>query len=528
VAVLILSMPVCTHGIWRNKIKWHRCQRQLAFHSHSVMSSKHSQKTSRSAADYAYQRITQWNRLQSLRKFSSACQAVATSGWINAQSLDDDCRKPYYNEHNNSAVIICEDNIDDEDKQGKHSSSSPVERLLIRDRIVYIKRDDLLVLPGSRVSGNKARKFLSLNNMQEQDFPDAIVSYGGPQSNAMVALAAIVSSKNIDLAGQISKSLAKDEQRSADVDNCFAELDVFQNDRVRKERMKRPSPIKMNPKYDKLSRQKRFVYYTKTLPRYLKSNASGNLLRAMALGMELRTLPHNEYNELFGGLHGGSVMAPADLDPPVPGRSLWIPQGGACSIAQPGADVLAKEILDFWSSHGKGMPLAVCIPGGTCTTALLLHRSINKMLQERQQNREAAMDIKMVVIPCIGDDEYAMRQMLSLDKSVGGRGKKGDMPTILRPRSDVEYGGARKKTKGYFRFGEPTKAILDTFDELNRNGLFLDLLYGAPAWSLLLQHWRSRDDDCPIAGRQVMYVHSGGLEGIASQMTRYKHKGLIV
>ena len=137
------------------------------------------------------------------------------------------------------------------------------------------------------------------------------------------------------------------------------------------------------------------------------------------------------------------------------------------------------------------------------------------------------MDIRVVVIPCVGDDEYAMRQMMALDKALGGKGKQEDMPWVLRPRMDVEYGSARRRSNGYFTFGEPAKAILQTFDEMNENGLFLDLLYGAPAWSLLLQHWRSRDSDCPIAGRQVMYVHTGGLEGIASQLTRYKHKGLL-
>jgi 1-aminocyclopropane-1-carboxylate deaminase/D-cysteine desulfhydrase-like pyridoxal-dependent ACC family enzyme len=137
------------------------------------------------------------------------------------------------------------------------------------------------------------------------------------------------------------------------------------------------------------------------------------------------------------------------------------------------------------------------------------------------------LDIRVVVIPCVGDDEYAMRQMISLDRSVGGRGRTEDMPHVLRPRADVEYGSARRRSGGYFTFGEPARAILDTFDEMNESGLYLDLLYGAPAFSLLLQHWTSRSSDCPIAGRQIMYVHSGGLEGIASQLTRYKHKGLI-
>mmetsp|Transcript_15573 Transcript_15573/g.32504 ORF Transcript_15573/g.32504 Transcript_15573/m.32504 type:complete len:371 (-) Transcript_15573:154-1266(-) len=275
--------------------------------------------------------------------------------------------------------------------------------------------------------------------------------------------------------------------------------------------------------------KKRFIYYTKAIPRYLRKYPNGNFLRALALGIEIRTLSHSEYNRLFGGLHGGSVMAPADLEVPVPGKSLWMPQGGACSLAQPGSDNLAREIIDYWATNGKNMPLAICVPGGTCTTALLLHRSINQIMAERVKHAEleSPLDVRVVVIPCVGDDEYALRQMRSLDKSMGGLGRLEDVPDVLRPRSDVEYGSARRRSGGYFTFGEPAKAILQCFDEMNEAGLFLDLLYGAPAWSLLLQHWRSRDLDCPIAGRQVMYVHSGGLEGIASQMTRYKHKGLL-
>lgn len=204
-----------------------------------------------------------------------------------------------------------------------------------------------------------------------------------------------------------------------------------------------------------------------------------------------------------------------------------MPQGGACSIAEPGSDVLAKEIIDFWLSNGKGMALAVCVPGGTCTTALLLHRSIQKLMRQASSENKNALDIRVVVVPCVGDDEYALRQMCNLDKGVGGKGDPNDMPWILRPRADVGYGSARRKAGGYFTFGEPAKAILETFDEMNEEGLNLDLVYGAPAFCLLLQHWKSRDPNCPIAGRQIMYVHSGGLEGIASQLTRYKHKGLL-
>jgi len=379
---------------------------------------------------------------------------------------------------------------------------SPIERLLVRDRLVYIKRDDLLRLAKSNVSGNKARKFLSLNELDADHFPDVVVSYGGPQSNAMLALAAIVHSKAT-------------------------------------------------------SKRKRFIYYTKKLPRYLRQQPSGNFLRAKSLGMELVELPHWRYDELFGGESGGSALPPPQLDPPAlavgddkeaendadPLSYLWVPQGGACGVACRGARVQAAEIAEFWRRNGKGQPLAVCLPGGTCTTALLLHREMRKILHRQRQNHEAPLDIQVVVIPCVGGDEYAQRQMSSLDTALGGDGN--DLPAILKPSRQhaKEKNNGRKnefstkRTKNptrYYRFGNPDIDLLDTYNEMKEEyGILFDLLYGAPAWTILLQHWSdktaqsSRNDESPIAGRQIMYVHSGGLEGISSQLTRYKHKGLV-
>lgn len=450
----------------------------------------------------------------SLQKSSSSL-----TGWINSDTLN---LQQTTTQHERIKSADSSNFIhDDSDTQIKYPSPSSVERLLIRDRLVFLKRDDCLHLPGSNISGNKARKFLSLNNLPADEFPDAIVSYGGPQSNAMVALAAIVSSKNAELRDN-DRGSNGGKQNDLQNDDMFWELDVLDDEiQLRRKYGEEDRNVSManskSPSKETTDEpQKRFIYYTKPLPRYLRKNPNGNLLRALALGMEIRTLPHDEYTRLFGGLHGGSSLAPADLDPPLPGKSLWVPQGGACDIAKPGSDVLANEIFDYWALHGKGMPLTVCLPGGTCTTALLLQRSLNAIMDQRRNQKVA--DIRVVVIPCVGDNEYAMRQMISLDKAVGGSGRKEDLPWILRPRAD---------SSGYFTFGQPSKALLETYDEMNSENISLDLLYGAPAWALLLQHWRSRESDCPIAGRQLMYVHSGGLEGVASQLTRYKHKNLL-
>jgi len=199
---------------------------------------------------------------------------------------------------------------------------------------------------------------------------------------------------------------------------------------------------------------------------------------------------------------------------------------------------MAQEIIDYWAVQGRGLPLSVCVPGGTCTTAMLLSREIESILNggSKHDTSSKPLDIQVVVIPCVGDDLYAKRQMENLNmiiESPTGATYPISLPKILLPRK-VE--GKGKASSGYFVFGEPASPILETFLEMKEEyGVYLDLLYGSPAWTLLLQKWNSdlynkqitNDDDCPLKGRQIMYVHSGGLEGISSQLTRYKHKGLV-
>jgi 1-aminocyclopropane-1-carboxylate deaminase len=197
-------------------------------------------------------------------------------------------------------------------------------------------------------------------------------------------------------------------------------------------------------------------------------------------------------------------------------------------MAQAGTELLAKEIVSFWKNRGKGKPLSVCVPGGTCSTAVLLHRSIQKLLEASPDK----LDIAVVVIPCVGDDAYARRQMMGLNTQTGG--STGDIPAILAPSPYESYFGLPKRN-GYYNFGEPDASILETFRELrDEHEVVLDLIYGAPSWTIMLRHWRTEaetgspfDPSAPLAGREVMYVHSGGLEGISSQLLRYRHKGLI-
>ena len=442
-----------------------------------------------------------------------------------------------------------------EKRNEKLSSPSPVEELAIRGRRVYVKHDDQLRLQGSGISGNKARKMWTLNEIPAESFPACLVSYGGPQSNSMLALAAVANFKNRELLGPGTLEDSRDEEPHLDGDG---------------EDNKEDSPT------NKLELPVRFVYYTKKLPRFLRKQPNGNFFRAISLGMELVEVSREEYGDLFEHRSDGSEgtgKPPMGLEAPCP-DSLWVPQGGAFAPARAGNQQLAQEIYEYWLKDGKNRPLTVCVPGGTCTTALLLHHGLKQLLSQsdgkdnydgidcENNNGDSShpsssaktMDIEVVVVPCVGDAAYARRQMMSLAAQIGA--SPDDIPTILQaeaeeaqerqstsPRTSVVGAGTSSpKRKKYFSFGKPNKTILDTFQELQDDcSLLVDLIYGAPSFAIMFRHWGkggdkktsflspdlSFDPNQPLAGREIMYVHSGGLEGITSQMLRYKYDGLV-
>ena len=174
--------------------------------------------------------------------------------------------------------------------------------------------------------------------------------------------------------------------------------------------------------------------------------------------------------------------------------------------------------------------LAVVVPAGTGTTALFLARHL------------APRGIGVVAVPVVGDPRgsYLRRQMARLDRETGGTGDSRDLPLILEPAPQQRQQrrpppgplASSSSSAASFEyaysapFGKPRPELLRVWRQLNdESGLYLDLLYGTRAWEVLLSRW----DSLPkrIAGAQLMYLHCGGLEGISSQLNRYRHAGLI-
>lgn len=255
-----------------------------------------------------------------------------------------------------------------EELRSTHSPQkpSPVEKVLVRNRVVYFKRDDLLRLDGSNISGNKARKLFALNKLPAEEFPDCVVSYGGPQSNAMVAIAAIVQSKNSEL-----QRAASSEEEYSDTQPLMPSytsqttLSDFNSERdiqfgATGLSLQKGVDASEGNGNSSTGRRKRFVYFAKRIPRFLRRNPTGNYFRAKSLGMELVELTNDEYQYFFGSTSGGKPDAPDSLEPPCPGNSLWVRFGVA--------DCFAKKPLahcPFFSPFPYKDPSGWCMWRGT-------------------------------------------------------------------------------------------------------------------------------------------------------------------
>ena len=270
------------------------------------------------------------------------------------------------------------------------------------------------------VASNKARKLASLLYAHLPD--NHIVSCGGAQSNAMLALAHVAKHKNA-----------------------------------------------------------KFTYHTRPLPKWLRENPNGNLKKALHLRMEL--VEHTSVSEYQ--VHRQRIGRAS-----LPGH---VPQGGAWPMAETGVAALASSINDWYANSKVASPLKIVVPAGTGTTALFLSKHISA-------------GIHVYAVPCVGNADSLWSQMLDLD---GRCGKSGKFPEVLEPPADLNV-----------PFGSVSPSIYSVWREAGEQGVSLDLLYGPPAWSV----------SCSLAsqsaGSSIMYMNTGGHEGLESQLSRYARAGL--
>ena len=217
-----------------------------------------------------------------------------------------------------------------------------------------------------------------------------------------------------------------------------------------------------------------FDYTTKTLPQRLKAHPTGNLKLALNMGMRLHEVSPESYPDAVQalGYHIGE-------------DTLLLPQGGADPLAQGGLTVLAREI-EQWAQQQSIAELCVVTPSGTGTTAYYLARALP--------------EASILTTPVVGGRAYLLAQIERL----------GSVPANLC----ILEGNKR------YHFARPHPDLLATWKMLKKNGVVVDLIYGALMWHRLLQHVEQ------LSGT-TLYVHSGGLAGNETMLDRYRHQNLL-
>ncbi|MGM0622765.1 MAG: 1-aminocyclopropane-1-carboxylate deaminase, partial [Campylobacterota bacterium] len=160
-------------------------------------------------------------------------------------------------------------------------------------------------------------------------------------------------------------------------------------------------------------------------------------------------------------------------------EQLFVPEGGAAPIAKEGIKLLAKEI-DDWAVQSKIDRPKIFLPSGTGTTALYLQKY-------------SRFDI--YTCSCVGDDSYLQKQFLKLQMRTH--------PTILPKKQKYHFG---KLNRGLYRLW---------LELLETTRVEFDLLYDPIGWQTLLEH---------DLGKNVLYLHQGGLLGNETMLARYRRK----
>lgn len=286
---------------------------------------------------------------------------------------------------------------------------SRVDRIQLRGRKFFVKRDDLI---DPCLSGNKYRKLYTLVQTPSTQYTK-IISYGGTQSNAMYSIACLCHAKGWE-----------------------------------------------------------FHYYSKTLSKYLKEGAEGNLQMALDKGMHLHEVSHELFEEKIEELQSLEER-----------KTLVISQGGADELAKEGIYLLADEIK-IWKSENKIGKLSVVLPSGTGTTALYLRASLSD-------------DINVYTSVLVGDEAYQIQQWQRLSS--------GPFPNIFP---------SQKKQK----FAKPYDEYLEMYQELKAlTKIEFDLIYAPFTWMQLL-------DDLKDDKGEILYIHTGGVSGNETMLERYRHK----
>lgn len=191
----------------------------------------------------------------------------------------------------------------------------------------------------------------------------------------------------------------------------------------------------------------------------------GNLKMALSFGMTPHILP-------FGSsvLKLESYAKSLLFD-----NALFIPQGGSVELAQKGMNALAKEL----SQSIGGNPI-IFYTSGSGVSVVALQKALDSYFSSAS----------LVVLACVKGD--LKQDFLAHNLTP---------PLIFHTP---------------FAFAKPKKEIWQMREYLKSRGVVCDLIYDSVGFCIIQKHLEM------FEGRELVFIHSGGLLGDISQKQRYK------
>ncbi|KAG7391720.1 hypothetical protein PHYPSEUDO_003795 [Phytophthora pseudosyringae] len=333
---------------------------------------------------------------------------------------------------------------------------SPVTRVSFRGQRVHVKRDDVFHL-----AGNKMRKMYYFVRQRDAFFADAhLFSWGGSQSNAMLALAQLASARRVP-----------------------------------------------------------FTYFSRELRLQDGVDAvEGNLALARSLGMRHVQLPPDAYHEL-ARTRDFAASLDAELRPPPGSRSLYVPQGAAFPEAQDGVQLLAEEINAYVQTQWPVKRFSVVLPCGTGTTALYLaqHLRAEIKLYAVPCVGDAAY-LQQQFRRLIDEDPSLQPQTASLPRVLTPK-RKSRFGRLWWPLYDT-YHEVLQETQVDFDlvYGAFAWHTLFSDEEV------LDEVLGRSRTVVSAHGTPTKSEPSDGGERELLYIHTGGTSGNATMLARYARK----
>ena len=184
-------------------------------------------------------------------------------------------------------------------------------------------------------------------------------------------------------------------------------------------------------------------------------------------------------------------------------NAIYIPRGGASEDAEVGIKQLAIEINDYFSrlcTTCDKHQIAVLVPSGTGTTAYFLQKHLHLLSQ----------------------DQPFSYQVYTTPAATTGNVLLDDINRLFQPKCR-EHMPRILETSNLIRFAEPKRELLSVYRLLKDNkGVEIDIIYGAKMWKAMFEHWNELVENY----KHIMYVHTGGTSGNATQLLRYADLGI--